>query len=168
MSGWVEYYTSMRSKAKNDFEKDFWKLMVNAVSMFLKQGFYHLHGSYIFLTMLVFQKHSVLIYFQVYGKTIENVLDRDITKICRTKEQFLQHVTRTNYKQHIIINDELVIVFLKQTYVYFNKPFYIGFSILKISKTLMTDFWYLVLKKYYGKDVTCLYSHTDSFIIKVS
>ena len=96
--------------------------------------------------MFVFQKHSVLIYFQVYGKTIENVLDRDITKICRTKEQFLQHVTRTNYKQHVIINDELVIVFLKQTYVYFNKPFYIGFSILEISKTLMTDFWYLVLK----------------------
>ena len=117
MSGWVEYCTSMRSKAKNDFEKDFWKLMVNAVSMFLKQGFYHLNASYIFLTMFVFQKHSVLIYFQVYGKTIENVLDRDITKICRTKEQFLQHVTRTNYKQHIIINDELVIVFLKQTYV---------------------------------------------------
>lgn len=118
--------------------------------------------------MFVFQKHSVLIYFQVYGKTIENVLDRDITKICRTKEQFLQHVTRTNYKRHKIINDELVIVFLKQTYVYFNKPFYIGFSILEISKTLMTDFWYLVLKKYYGKDVTCLYSDTDSFIIKVS
>ena len=42
MSGWVEYCTSMRSKAKNDFEKDFWKLMVNAVSMFLKHGFYHL------------------------------------------------------------------------------------------------------------------------------
>ena len=37
MSGWVEYCTSMRSKAKKDFEKDFWKLMVNAVSMYLKQ-----------------------------------------------------------------------------------------------------------------------------------
>ena len=96
------------------------------------------------------------------------MLERDITKICRSKEQFLQHVTRANYKRHIIINDELVVVFLKQSFVYFNKPFYIGFSILEWSKTLMTDFWYLVLKKYYEQDIKLLYSDTDSFIIKVS
>ena len=133
MKVWVDYCTSKRSSSKSEFEKQFWKLLVNAV----------------------------------YGKTIENVFDRDVTKICRTKEQLLQHVSRSNYKRHVIINSELVIVSLKQTYVFFNKPFYIGFSILDISKTLMYDMYFLVLKKYYEKDVSLIYSDTDSFIIKV-
>ena len=61
-----------------------------------------------------------------YGKTIDNVFDRDIAKICRKKEHLLQHVTRGNYKRHVIINEDLVVVFLRQNFVYFNKPYYIG------------------------------------------
>ena len=103
----------------------------------------------------------------VYGKTIENLMDRDIIKICRTKEELLQHCTKSNYKRHIIISDELVVVCLRQNYVYFTKPFYIGFSILEIAKTLMFDFYYNVLKKFYESDISLLYHDTDSFLIKV-
>ena len=42
------------------------------------------------------------------------------------KEHLLQHVTRGNYKRHVIINEDLVVVFLRQNFVYFNKPYYIG------------------------------------------
>lgn len=94
-------------------------------------------------------------------------MDRDIAKICRTKEELLQYVTKGNYKRQVIINEELVIVFLQQSHVYFNKPFYIGFSILDISKTLMTDMFYNILKKYYENDICMLYTDTDSFILRV-
>ena len=104
---------------------------------------------------------------KVYGKTIENVMDRDVAKICRNKEELLQYVSKETYNRQVIINDELVIVFLRQSHVFYNKPFYIGFSILDISKTLMTDFWYMVLKKYYESDLSMLYTDTDSFILKV-
>ena len=33
MNKWVSYCTCMRSNAKTEFEKQFWKLMVNAVSI---------------------------------------------------------------------------------------------------------------------------------------
>ena len=120
MKRWVDFCTMMRSNGSSEFEKQFWKLMVNAV----------------------------------YGKTLQDVFDRDIAKICRSKEDLLQHVTRSNYKKHVVINSELVIVFLQQTYIYFDKPFYIGFGILDIAKCLMTDFYYLSLKKFYENDVS--------------
>ena len=32
----------------------------------------------------------------------------------------------------------------KKTKVKMNKPVYLGFSVLKISKTLMSEFWYII------------------------
>lgn len=63
----------------------------------------------------------------------------------------------------------MVIVAHKKSVVYYNKPFYIGFSILDISKYIMYDYYYNVLRKYfieYAK-VQLLYSDTDSFILKI-
>ena len=210
MARWGNICTSKRAQAKSEFEKQFWKLMVRiqtqlfsidrcchslknqstfSLSIDLRQfdpGFI-IYQQLLNLYVILFQVNAV------YGKTIENVFDRDIAKICRKKEHLLQHVTRGNYKRHVIINEDLVVVFLRQNFVYFNKPYYIGriqiqhdlfeifyvnfhhsiisffigFSILDISKTLMVDFWYLVLKKFYSNDISLLYSDTDSFIIRV-
>ena len=52
----------------------------------------------------------------------------------------------------------------KQRYL-FNKPVYLGLSILELSKMLMFEFWYDYVKpKYDGKAKVC-YMHTDSFIV---
>ena len=105
----------------------------------------------------------------VYGKTIENLLKRVHVKICRSKEELLQAVSKKTYKRQIIVNEELVIVTQEKPIVFINKPYYIGFSILDISKYIMYDYFYNTLRPYFGnyKDVQLLYSDTDSFILKI-
>ena len=45
-----------------------------------------------------------------------------------------------------------------------NKPIYCGFTILELSKLHMQNFYYNVLKPYYGEKVKLCYTDTDSFI----
>ena len=47
-----------------------------------------------------------------------------------------------------------------------NKPVYLGFSILQISKTLMYEFCYHYMK-IYGDNVKLCYMDTDSFIMHI-
>ena len=135
MNEWVQYCTRKRSAARNDFEKAFWKLIVNAV----------------------------------YGKTIERVENREIVKICRNKEDLLQAVSKPDYKRQIIVNEELVIVCSRRSLVYYDKPYYIGFSILEVSRYIMYNYFYNVLRKYFvdHKKLQLLYSDTDSLILKI-
>ena len=57
----------------------------------------------------------------------------------------------------------------KKACVFYNKPYFIGFSILDISKYIMYDYFYNVLRKYYPKPGTLelLYSDTDSLVLKI-
>ena len=48
-----------------------------------------------------------------------------------------------------------------------NKPIYLGFSILEISKTLMYGFWYDYIKPKYQNNAELCYMDTDSFIISI-
>ena len=48
-----------------------------------------------------------------------------------------------------------------------NKPVYLGLSILKISETLMYEFWYDYMKPKYGDNVKLCYMDTDSFVMHI-
>ena len=48
-----------------------------------------------------------------------------------------------------------------------NKPFYLGLSILKISKIVMYEFWYDYAKPKYDRIAKPCYLGTDSFIIYI-
>ena len=56
---------------------------------------------------------------------------------------------------------------MKKTQVKVNKPVYLEFSILEISKTLMYKFWYDYIKSKYGDNVKLCYMDTDSFIMHI-
>ena len=56
---------------------------------------------------------------------------------------------------------------MKKTKVKVNKPIYLEFSILEISKTLMYKFWYDYIKSKYGDNVKLCYMDTDSFIMHI-
>ena len=56
---------------------------------------------------------------------------------------------------------------MKKTKVKINKPVYLRFSILEISKTLMCEFWYDYIKPKYQNNSKLCYMDTYSFIIYI-
>ena len=56
---------------------------------------------------------------------------------------------------------------MKKTKVKMNKPIYLGLSILKISKTLMYEFWYDYMKPKYGNDVKLCYMDMEGFVMNI-
>ena len=56
---------------------------------------------------------------------------------------------------------------MKKVKVKMNKPVYLGFSMLEISKTLMCEFWYDYIKPKYQDNAKLCYMDTGSFIINI-
>ena len=56
---------------------------------------------------------------------------------------------------------------MKKIKIKMTKPIYLGISILDISKKLMYEFWYNVIKPKYGDRAKLCYMDTDSFVIHI-
>ena len=131
LKSYIDLNTRLRTEAKNDFEKDFFKLMNNSV----------------------------------FGKTMENIRNRVDVKLVGSPEVLVKLATKSNFERVVAFSDKLAAVHMKKTKLTFNKPIYLGFSILDISKTLMYDFHYNTVKKNY--DATLLFTDTDSLMYEI-
>ena len=57
----------------------------------------------------------------------------------------------------------------RENEVKMDKPIYIGFSVLELSKLLMYETYYDILQSYFGQENIHLhYMHTDSFVLSVN
>ena len=138
---WMEPYirlnTEFRKKAKSAFEKDFYKLMNNSV----------------------------------FGKTMENLRKRVDIKLVKTdgseNEKLRKIIAKPNFNRRIKFSDELSAILVNKTSLTLNKPIYVGFSVLDLSKHLMYDWYYNKLKKKYGENCTLLYTDTDSLLVDI-
>ena len=134
-SKWIEKYISYNSKkrteAKSDFEKSFYKYMVNSF----------------------------------FGKTMENMRKRTSISFANSIQKLESICHRGDVKSWRIFNKDFCAFELVKKTLKLDRPVYVGFSILDISKTLMYDFFYNVLKPKFGDNVSVLYTDTDSFIL---
>ncbi len=137
---YIELNTKYRQAAQSDFERDFYKLLNNVI----------------------------------FGKSMENVLKQVNVKLVKkennkfTRELNVETLTASPlFKNFEIIDEDFAIIQMKHSQIDFNKPIFIGFSVLEISKTFMYDFHYKFMKGEFEK-VQILYTDTDSFIYEVS
>ncbi|XP_033113171.1 uncharacterized protein LOC117113833 [Anneissia japonica] len=106
----------------------------------------------------------------VFGKTMENVRNRQNVILCKNSEsrKIAKLLAKPNFNRHVAINDDLVAIHMNKTRVVLNKPIYCGAAVLDLSKLIMYEFWYDKLKPFYGDRVKLLYTDTDSLILKIT
>ena len=133
LKAYIELNTNLRSKAQNEFEKDFFKLMNNSV----------------------------------FEKTMENIRNRVNIRLVNNQKSLKKCAAEPNFDQCTLFSENLVAVHMKKTELLFNKPVYLGMSILDLSKTLMYEFHYNYIKKKYGSKANLLFTDTNSLCYEI-
>ena len=103
----------------------------------------------------------------VFGKTMENIRNRVDIRLRTGDKSAEKLVSKPNYERTTIFTEDLLAVHMKKTELVFNKPVYLGMSILHISKTLMCDFHYNYIKKKYGPKAKLLMTDTGSLMYEI-
>ena len=104
-----------------------------------------------------------------FGKTMENVRDRtNLEFIPHTNiDQIIKRQSKLSFKRITNHYSEFSVYKFDKEKVIFDKPIYLGFSVLELSKLLMYEFYYHKLQPYYSSDVKLHYMDTDSFILSI-
>lgn len=104
----------------------------------------------------------VIIILKIFplGKTMESVRRRINIELVSCDKRLQKLINKSTFKNCTIYNENLSAITLDNKVVHFNKPIYIGFAVLDISKTLMYDYHYNVVKSHYKNAVTLMYTDT--------
>lgn len=143
LSQYIELNTRLRQRAKSAFEQDFFKLLNNSV----------------------------------FGKTLENTEKRVtvhlVNQWCdqsnRTKKLLSAEKLIANPYFHSasILTENLVAIQMRPDQIILDKPIYIGFTVLELSKSHMYNFHYNIVKPFYKDRVQLCYTDTDSFVYQI-
>jgi hypothetical protein len=103
----------------------------------------------------------------VFGKTLENVRQRQNIKLITDETKLNKYVKKPGYISSKIFNENLMAVHNVKEKLVLDKPIYVGFCILELSKWLMYDFHYGYMKKNYDMNAQLLFTDTDSLCYEV-
>jgi hypothetical protein len=103
----------------------------------------------------------------VFGKTMEDVEQHIDVKLVTDSAILNRLVAKPNFDRNVIFSENLVATHMKRTRVLYNKPIYLGMSILELSKTLMYKFNYDYIKPKYGDKARLLMTDTDSLVYEI-
>ena len=98
----------------------------------------------------------------IFGKTMENMRQRKDIRIVTDPYRAKCWVARPTFNSFKIVNEDMTIVKLDKTSVYWNRPSYAGMVILDLSKLHMYRFHYDHVLKKYGGNAKLLFTDTDS------
>ena len=102
----------------------------------------------------------------IYGKSIENIRKRINVKLINDKRKYLKIVNKPSFVSQKIIDKNFIAVHCKKKVLTLNKPIFVGFCILELSKLLMYQFYYdYVLKTF--NDLKLLFTDTDSLVYEI-
>ena len=131
MKKYIDFNTEKRMNAANDFEKDFFKLMINSV----------------------------------YGKAMKNLPKRINVRLINNAEDFLKYTSKPTYITHNISSKDYTDIHEVKPVLILNKPIYVGFTVLDLSKWKRHDFHYNFIKK--NSDTGLLFTDTGSLTLEI-
>ena len=130
---YIDFNTTERTKSKNDFEKDMYKLMNNAV----------------------FGKTMENMRDRVDIQLVTNE-DRFLKLVAKPQYDDHQFYSDENSESMLVAVKQV------KREVTLNKPIYVGLTVLDLSKLHMFKFHYDYIKPKYGDKATLLFTDTDS------
>ena len=101
----------------------------------------------------------------VYGKTMENLRKRINVRFVNNKKDFLKYTSRPTYFTHKLFNKNFAAIHEIKQVLVLNKPIFIGFTVLDLSKWLMYDFHCNFIKKNFSAKL--LFTDTDSLTYEI-
>ena len=138
---YIDFNTEMRKHAKNDFEKDFWKLMNNS---FYGKTMENISNR----CMVELTNNSKDLKRLASRDNFKDIIDFDNRELNEENDYSFKAVL-INYKS-----------------MYFNKPIYLGMCVLDYSKLVMYKFYYDIIEKYFPNN-ELLYQDTGSMVLNI-
>ena len=96
----------------------------------------------------------------VYGKTMKNLRKRINVRFVNNEKDFLKHTSRPTHVTHKLFDKDFAAIHEIKPVLMLNKPIYVGFTVLELSKWMMYDFHYNFIKKNFNAEL--LLTDTDS------
>ena len=97
----------------------------------------------------------------VYGKTMENLRKRINVRLVNKEEDFLKYTSKATYITHKMFGKDYAAIHEIKPVLILDKPIYVGFNVLNLSKWKMYDFHYNFNKKNINAELL----FTDMFIM---
>jgi len=86
-----------------------------------------------------------------FGKSIPDLRNHINLKFITTEKLAKFYTTQPTFDSFKIVNDDVTAILIKKTFVYWDKPTYLGFCILELSKLHMYEFHYDYMMQRYGQ-----------------
>ena len=97
---------------------------------------------------------------------MENIRKRNNVKLVNNSKEYARYVSKPNFISQKIFSREFVYIHqIKSVLILDDKPIYVGFSILELSKLLMYKFHYEYVKNKF--DAELFFIDTDSIVYEI-
>ena len=93
------------------------------------------------------KNHFKLLNNAVYGKTMENMRKRIKIRVVKNAKDFIKYTSRPTCVNWKVFENNLAAIHEKKISLTLNKPIYVGFTVLELSKWEMYNFHYNFMKK---------------------
>lgn len=144
LKNYIDLNTRLRQTAQTTFEQDFFKLLNNSI----------------------------------FGKTLENKRNQtdvrlakfwaDSENITNKRHGAERLISQPNFHKLTIFSENCAAIQLKLTKIILDRPLYIGFTVLELSKMHLYNFHYSVMKSIYGEKASLCYTDTDSLLYYIT
>ena len=100
-----------------------------------------------------------------FGKTMENLRKRRKARLVDNAGGYKKYVNQPSFLSQKIFNKSLIAIHEIKPVLILDKPIYVGFSILDLSKYLMYESHYKYIKRKYNANL--LFSDTDKLVYEI-